>query len=114
MLVAVLTPRQLARQVGERIKCDSYSTVAGATCLVTGASGAALDGGVRFPGEFSVMADAFATGQVINFGTMFYVADCYGDLNPLKEATPTGNEPPTPPSLPSLLGADLEVLTQHI
>jgi hypothetical protein len=62
MLAAVLTPRQLARQVGERIKCDSGSTVAGATRLVAGTSGATLDGGIHFPIKFFVMADAFAPG----------------------------------------------------
>jgi hypothetical protein len=77
MLVAVSTPRQLVRQVGEHVKCDSGSTVAGATCLVTRASGAALDGGVRFPDEFFITADAFVTGQVLNFGSLAYVADCY-------------------------------------
>ena len=48
--------------------------MARATHLVVEASGTALDGGVRFPGEFSIMADAFymlanvhhqiATGEV--------------------------------------------------
>jgi hypothetical protein len=111
MLAAVSIPRKLARPVGERIKCDSYSMLARATRLIAGASGAALDGGVRFLGEFSIMAGAFSTGQVINFESMVYVADCYDELNPLKKVTPTGNEPPTPPSLLGLLGEDLEVLT---
>ena len=62
MLDAVPTPRQLARQVGGSVKCDFGSTVAGATRLVVGASGTALDGGVCFPGELSIMAGAFALG----------------------------------------------------
>jgi hypothetical protein len=36
--------------------------VARATSPVVGASDAALDGGVRFPSEFSVVVDAFALG----------------------------------------------------
>jgi hypothetical protein len=62
MLVVVSTPQQLARQVGGSIKCDSGSTVAGATRLITRAGGTALDGGVRFPSELSVLAGAFAPG----------------------------------------------------
>jgi hypothetical protein len=62
MLVAVSTLRQLARPVGGSVKCDSGSTVTGATCLIVKASGAALDGGIRFPDEFSVMVGAFALG----------------------------------------------------
>jgi hypothetical protein len=38
MLVVVLTPRQLVRQVGGNVKCDSGSMVAGATRLIAGAS----------------------------------------------------------------------------
>jgi hypothetical protein len=56
------------------------------------------------------MADAFAPGQVLNFGSLAYVADCYGELHPLDEATPIGNEPPSPLALLGPLGADLEVL----
>jgi hypothetical protein len=44
MLVTVLTPRQLVRQVGGNVKCDSDSMVVGATRLVAGASGTALAG----------------------------------------------------------------------
>ena len=62
MLAVVLTPRQLVRQVGGSVKCDSGSMVAGATRLVARASGIAPDGGLRFPGEFSIMAGAFALG----------------------------------------------------
>jgi hypothetical protein len=46
MLVMVLTLRQLTRQVGGSVKCDSGSTVDGATRLIVGASGAASDSGV--------------------------------------------------------------------
>ena len=62
MLAVVLTPRQLARQVGGSIRCDSRSIVAGATRLIAEASGTALDDGVRFPGEFFITAGAFALG----------------------------------------------------
>jgi hypothetical protein len=64
--------------------------VAGATRLVTGAGGAS---------------------QVLNFGSLAYVANCYGELHPLKEATSVDNESPalSPPLI--LLGADLKVLT---
>jgi hypothetical protein len=60
------------------------------------------------------MTDAFAPGQVLNFGSLAYVVDCYDELHPLKEAAPAGNKPPTLPSLLGLLGADLKVLAQHI
>ena len=114
MLAVVLTLRQLACQVGERIKCDSSSTVAGATRLVTGASGTALDGGVRFPDEFFITASAFALGQVLNFGSLAYVADCYSKLHLLIGATPTGNKLPAPPPPLGLIRANLEVLAQQI
>ena len=84
--------------------------VAGATCLVTRANGTAPDGGVCFLGEFFIIVDAFALGQVQNFGSLSYVADSYGELCLLHEATSVGNEPPTSSPLPGLLGADLEVL----
>jgi hypothetical protein len=90
MLAVVPTPRQLACQVGGSVKCDSGFTVAGA-------SGATPDDGVRFPGEFSIMAGAFAPGQVLNFGSLAYVADCYGELRPLHGAAPAGNAPPASP-----------------
>ena len=84
--------------------------MARATSLITGASSTTLDGSVRFPGEFFIIADTFALGQVLNFGTLTYVADCYGELCLLNGAVPVGNEPPvSPPSL-GLLGEDLEVL----
>jgi hypothetical protein len=62
MLVTVLTPQQLVCQVGDIVKCDLGSKVAGATCLITEASGTALDDGVRFPGGFFIIAGAFALG----------------------------------------------------
>jgi hypothetical protein len=84
--------------------------VAEATRLIIGASGTALDGGVHFPGEFSVMADAFAPGQVLNFGSLAYITDYYGELRPLHGVAPVSNEPLASPPLLRLLGADLEVL----
>ena len=62
MLPTVLTPRQLARQVGGSIKCDSGSTVAGTTRLITEASGTTLDGGVRFPSKFSIVTGTYTLG----------------------------------------------------
>jgi hypothetical protein len=88
--------------------------VAGATRLITGASRTTLDGHVRFPGEFSIMAGAFALGQVLNFGSLAYLADCFGKLCPLHEAASTGNKPPAPPPPLGLLGADLKVLAHQI
>jgi hypothetical protein len=114
MLVAVSTLRQLARPVGGNVKCDSSSTVAGATRLIVRASSATPDGGVPFPDEFSVMAGAFALGQVLNFGSLAYIANCYGELHQLHEAVPASNEPSVLPPLPRLLGADLEVLAHQI
>ena len=62
ILGVVSTPRQLARQVGGSVKCDFNSMVARATRLIARASGTTPDGGVRFPDEFSITADAFAPG----------------------------------------------------
>ena len=62
MLAVVLTPRQLAHQVGGSVKCDLGSTVARATRLIAGASGTTPDGGVRFLDEFFITADTFAMG----------------------------------------------------
>jgi hypothetical protein len=84
--------------------------VAGATRLVTGASGTAPDGGARFPNEFFVTAGAFALGQVLNFGSLAYVTDCYDELRPLHGVAPVVSEPPASPTPPGLLGAYLEVL----
>ena len=86
--------------------------MAGATRLIAGASGTALDGCVRFPSEFFVMAGAFAPGQVLNFGSLAYVTDCYGELCPLHGVVPAGNESPVSPPLPGLLGVYLEVLAR--
>jgi hypothetical protein len=88
--------------------------VAGAIHLVARASGAALDGGVRFPYEFSIMVGTFAPRQVVNFGSLAYITDCYGKLHPLHEVVPVGNEPLTPPPLLGLFGQDLEVLARQI
>ena len=88
--------------------------VAEATRLTTGASGVAPNGGVRLPSEFSIMADAFAPGQVLNFGSQAYIVDCYGELRSLDRAALVSGELPTPPPPLGLLGADLEVLAQQI
>jgi hypothetical protein len=55
-------PTQPTCQVGGSVKCDSGSTVAGATRLVAEASGTALDDGVRFPSEFFITAGTNALG----------------------------------------------------
>jgi hypothetical protein len=88
--------------------------VAEATRLVAGASGATLDGGVRFPDEFSVTSSAFVLGQVLNFGTMAYIADCYGELCPLDGTAPASSELLASPTPPGLLVADLDVLAHQI
>jgi hypothetical protein len=62
--------------------------------LVVEASGTALDGSVYFPCEFSIVASAFALGQVLNFGSLAYSADCYSELHPLHGVVPVGNRPP--------------------
>ena len=62
MLAVVPTPGQLARQVGGSVKCDSGSTMAGATRLIAKASGTTLYGGVCISGEFFIIAGAFALG----------------------------------------------------
>jgi hypothetical protein len=79
--------------------------VAGATHHVTGASSTAPDDSVRFPDEFSVTADAYALGQVLNFGSLAYVVDYYGELHLLHGAAMVGNEPPvlSPPLRPQEL-----------
>jgi hypothetical protein len=88
--------------------------VVGATHLITRASGIALDDGVRFPGVFFIIAGAFALGQVLNFGSLAYIVDCFGELRLLVGATPVGNELPASPPSSGLLGADLMVLAQQI
>jgi hypothetical protein len=114
ILATVLTPRQLAHQVGGYVKCDSGSIVARATRLITGASGTAPDGGVRFLGEFFIIATAFALGQVLNFGNLAYIVYCYGELRPPIGATPVGTGPPVPSSPPGLLGARLPFLARWV
>ena len=84
--------------------------VAKATHLVAEVSGTTPDGGVCFPDELSIVVGAFALGQVLNFGSLAYITDCYSELHPLHGAMPVGNELPAPPPLPGLLGADLNVL----
>ena len=88
--------------------------VAKATHLVAEVSGTTPDGGVCFPDELSIVVGAFALGQVLNFGSLIYIADCYGKLHSLHGAMPTGNEPPMSSPPPGLLGADLEVLARQI
>jgi hypothetical protein len=92
------------------VKCDSVSTVARANRLITGVSSAALDNGVRFPREFFVIAGAFTLGQVLNFRSLAYITECYGELRPLNRATPASSKLSVPPPPLVLLGADLEVL----
>ena len=84
--------------------------VARATRLIAGASGTTPDGSVRFLGEFSVTTGAFTLSQVLNFGSLAYITNFYGELHPLHGAIPVGNEPPTQPPLLGLLGTDIEVL----
>ena len=96
------------------VKCDSGAMVAGATCLITGASGTTPDCGVCFPCVFFITTDAFAPGQVLNFGSLAYVTDYYTELCPLHEAVLAGNKPLVSPPLLGLLGADLEVLARQI
>ena len=86
--------------------------MAGATCLVARASGTAPDGGVRFPGEFSITAGTFALGQVLNFGSLAYVAYCYDELRPLHGAAPVGTEPPASPTMLGLLGPYIKILAR--
>ena len=88
--------------------------VAGATRLIAGAGGTAPNSGVRFPSELSFTAGTFALGQVLNFGTLVYVANCYGKLRPLHGTVPVGNKSPMPPPPPGLLGENLEVLSRQI
>jgi hypothetical protein len=84
--------------------------VARATRLDARVGGTTPDDNVRFPDKFSITVGAFALDQVLNFESLVYVVDCYGELHPLHEAMPVGSEPPVSPSLPGLLGADLEIL----
>jgi hypothetical protein len=86
--------------------------MAEATCPIVGASGTTPDGGVRFPSEFSVAAGAFALSQVLNFGTLAYVTDCYGELRLLHGVAPVGIKPLISPPSPGPSRTDLEVLAQ--
>ena len=54
--------------------------VAGATCLIAKASGTAPDDGVGFSDEIFITTGAFPLGQVLNFESLAYVANCYGEL----------------------------------
>ena len=86
--------------------------MARATCLIAGASSTAPDSGVCFPSEFFITTGAFTPGQVLNFGTLAYIADCYSELWLLDGAMPVSNEFPASPPLPGHLGADREGLAQ--
>ena len=68
----------------------------------------------HLPGEFSITVGGFAPSQILNFGSQGYVADYYGELQPLKEVTPVDNESLVSSPPPGLLGVDLEVLTRQI
>jgi hypothetical protein len=85
-----------------------------ATRPIAAASGTTLDGGARFPNEFSIIVGAFAPSQVLNFRTLAYVANCYGELRLLHGATPAGIKPPVSPPSPGPSRTDLEVLAQQI
>ena len=88
--------------------------MARATCLIAGASSTAPDSGVPFPSLFFITASAYALGQVLNFGSLAYVIDCYGKLCPLNRVMLVDNELSTSPPPLGLLGADLKVLAQQI
>jgi hypothetical protein len=79
--------------------------VAGATHLVAGASDISLDGGVRFLGEFSATPGAFASGQVLNFGSLAYIVDCHGKLHLLGGVAPASSKLLAPLIPSSPLGA---------
>jgi hypothetical protein len=66
MLAAVSTLRQLAHQVWGSVKCNSGSTVAGATCLIAGASGVAPAGGICFPGKISIVTGALSDVEALH------------------------------------------------
>lgn len=82
------------------------------TRLVTGAGGATLEGSVCFSSEVVVAAGTFIPSQVLNFGSLAYVANFYIKLHHLKETALVDNESlaSCPPSI--LLGADLKVFTR--
>ena len=66
--------------------------MAGATHLVTEVSGTNPYCGVHFRDEFFVMAGAFILGQVLNFVSLAYVTNCYGEVHPLQGVAPVDNE----------------------
>jgi hypothetical protein len=68
------------------MKCDFGSTVVRVTHLVAGASSIAPEGGVRLPSEISVVHTTSVPSQVLNFGILAYITDCYGKLHLPKEA----------------------------
>lgn len=67
-------------------------SVAGATRLIVGTGGTTLEGDVYCSSEVIIIAGAFVPGQVLNFGNLTYIADCYGQLHPHKEIAPVGSE----------------------
>lgn len=69
-------------------------SVAGATRLIAGIGGSTLEGGVCYSSEVIIIAGVFVPGQVLNFGNLTYIADCYGQLHPHKEVTPMDSESP--------------------
>ena len=52
--------------------------------------------------------------QVLNFGSLAYVVDVYGELHPLKGVELVDNESLASSPPLGLLGADIEVLAQQI
>ena len=71
--------------VGERVECDFGSTVARAARLTAGTGNA---------DEVIIAVGAFVLGQVLNFGSLVYVIDCYGQIHPHMEAVLVDNESP--------------------
>jgi hypothetical protein len=86
--------------------------MARATHLVVRVGSAALQGGFHFSDEVIISIGAFVLGQVLNFGSLAYVADYYGELQPLKETPSVDNRSLASCHLPSLLGVDLKVLAR--
>jgi hypothetical protein len=109
MLAAILTSRQLVRQVEGNVKCDSGSTVARATRLIARASDASPDDGVHFHSEFLVTVIAFTLGQVLNFGSLAYITDCYSELRPLCGTMPVDYAAPALYPLTGPPGANRQI-----
>jgi len=84
--------------------------VARATCLFVIVSGTALDGGIHFPDMFLITVNASTLDHVLNFGSLAYIADCYGEIHSLDGARPMATKYLALPTPSSLLGADLKVL----